>query len=71
MLSLDCQDYFNLMLFGNEFGHFISLNVGQLPTTSIFTDLFTSQLDTLQNIEDVDRTAIDDALEAQVFFFFL
>ena len=53
----------------------MSVNVGQLQSTSTFTDMFNGQLDTLQHIEEVDRT--NEPIHAQVnssfksVFFFL
>jgi hypothetical protein len=55
------------MLLGNEFGHFMSFNIGQLQTLSDFREMFSAQLETLQNIEEVDR--LDKELETQVIFY--
>lgn len=49
-----------------EFGHYLSLNVGQFETPSSFTDEFCGQLHTLQDIEEEDRR--NEAVVAQVIY---
>jgi hypothetical protein len=55
------------MLMGYKFGHYLSVNVGQLLSTSTFTEMFSGQLSTLENIEEVDRR--NEAVHAQVVIF--
>ena len=52
-----------------EFGHFLSVNLSQLQSPSVFTEIFRQQLVTLQRIEEED--ALDDNVHAQVIFRFL
>lgn len=52
------------MLSGIEFGHYLSVYLGQLVNPSSFTGIFSGQLLTLQDIEEVDRT--DEAVQTQV-----
>ena len=56
-------------LLGFEFGHYLSVNVGQPRSPSTFINMFTGQMVTLRNIEEVDRT--DEAVQAQVIQFLL
>jgi len=58
------QSFMDLILLRFEFGHYLSVCVGQLQSPSTFMDTFTGQLITLQNVEEEDRTV--EAILAQV-----
>jgi hypothetical protein len=60
--------YLYLTLSNMEFGHYVSVSIGQpsLPPPSRLVDVYQGQLTTLENIEEEDR-ADDRGVEAQVF----
>ena len=43
-----------------EFGHFLSVNLGELQAPSLFTEIFRRQMVTLQQIEE------DDGMNSEV-----
>jgi hypothetical protein len=54
---------------GLQFRHFLTVNLGQLPSPSVFSDIFEGQLATLQKIEEDDATR--DNVHDQVCFIFI
>ena len=58
---------YKLTRWGNEFGHFLSVNLGQPQSLTFFAEIFRQQIDTLQKIEEDD--GMDSNVHAQVFFF--
>lgn len=48
-----------------QFGHFLSVNVGDLEPPSVFSDIFRGQMATLLKIEEEDGT--NENVHSQVF----
>ena len=56
----------SLKLLRYKFGHFLSVNLGEVRPTSTFSEMFRQQLDMLEKIEEDSEKGLDSSVHDQV-----